>query len=53
MRLIGGEVLWVDDEKTALTLTNKVERILDVGEILIAYRGFSGKQPPAGSSRLL
>ena len=36
VRLTGGEVIRVDDEKTALTLVNKVERILDVGEILIA-----------------
>ncbi|MFA6362867.1 DNA-directed DNA polymerase II large subunit [Methanoregula sp.] len=46
VRLIGGEVLRVDDEKTALTLMNKVERILDVGEILIAYGEFLENNHP-------
>jgi DNA polymerase II large subunit len=46
VRLIGGEVLRVDDEKTALTLTNKVERIIDVGEILIAYGDFLENNHP-------
>jgi len=46
VRLIGGEVLRVDDEKTALTLVNKVERILDVGEILIAYGDFLENNHP-------
>ncbi len=46
VRLIGGEVLRVDDEKTALSLTNKVERILDVGEILIAYGEFLENNHP-------
>ena len=46
VRLIGGEVIRVDDEKTALTLTKKVERILDVGEILIAYGDFLENNHP-------
>ena len=46
VRLIGGEVLRVDDEKTALSLTNKVERILDVGEILIVYGDFLENNHP-------
>jgi len=46
VRLIGGEVIRVDDEKTALTLVNKVERILDVGEILIAYGDFLENNHP-------
>jgi DNA polymerase II large subunit len=46
VRLIGGEVIRVDDEKTALALTKKVERILDVGEILIAYGDFLENNHP-------
>ncbi len=46
VRLAGGEVLRVDDEKTALALTKKVERILDVGEILIAYGDFLENNHP-------
>ncbi|MFY9983044.1 MAG: DNA-directed DNA polymerase II large subunit [Methanoregula sp.] len=46
VRLTGGEVIRVDDEKTALTLVNKVERILDVGEILIAYGDFLENNHP-------
>jgi DNA polymerase II large subunit len=46
VRLKGGEVLRVDDEKTALSLENKVERILDVGEILIAYGDFLENNHP-------
>ncbi|HNX18319.1 MAG TPA: DNA polymerase II large subunit, partial [Methanoregula sp.] len=46
VRLKGGEVLKVNDEKTALTLVNKVERIIDVGEILIAYGDFLENNHP-------
>ncbi|MGA2161584.1 MAG: DNA-directed DNA polymerase II large subunit [Methanoregula sp.] len=46
VRLIGGEVIRVDDEKIALTLTKRVERILDVGEILIAYGDFLENNHP-------
>ena len=46
VRLTGGEVLRVDDEKTALAVSSKVERILDVGEILIAYGEFLENNHP-------
>ena len=46
VRLTGGEVIRVDDEKTALTVMSKVERIIDVGEILIAYGDFLENNHP-------
>jgi DNA polymerase II large subunit len=46
IRLTGGEVIRVDDEKTALAVMSKVERILDVGEILIAYGDFLENNHP-------
>ncbi|MGA2105140.1 MAG: DNA-directed DNA polymerase II large subunit [Methanoregula sp.] len=46
VRLTGGEVIRVDDEKTALTVLSKVERIIDVGEILIAYGDFLENNHP-------
>lgn len=46
IRLKGGEVVRVDDEKTALSLMGKVERILDVGEILVAYGDFLENNHP-------
>ncbi|MFZ0004942.1 MAG: DNA-directed DNA polymerase II large subunit [Methanoregula sp.] len=46
VRLTGGEVIRVDDEKTALAVISKVERILDVGEILIAYGDFLENNHP-------
>jgi len=46
VRLTGGDVVRVDDEKTALALINRVERIIDVGEILIAYGDFLENNHP-------
>ena len=46
VRLKGGDVVRVDDENTALSLMGKVERILDVGEILIAYGEFLENNHP-------
>ncbi len=46
VRLTGGEVIRVDDEKTALAVLSKVERILDVGEILVAYGDFLENNHP-------
>lgn len=40
VRLYSGEVLRVDDIPTAIKLENSVERILDVGEILVSYGEF-------------
>ena len=46
VRLTNGEVLRVDDEETAQSLTTGVEKILDVGEILISYGEFLENNHP-------
>jgi len=46
VRLKGGDVVRIDDEKTAIALEGKVERVLDVGEILIAYGDFLENNHP-------
>ena len=46
VRLKNGDVLRVDDEATAITLQPRIERILDVGEILISYGDFLENNHP-------
>ncbi|MGE5831328.1 MAG: DNA-directed DNA polymerase II large subunit [Methanomicrobiales archaeon] len=46
VRLANGDVLRIDDEKTALALAGQVERILDVGEILIGFGEFLENNHP-------
>jgi DNA polymerase II large subunit len=46
IRLKNGDVLRIDDEKTALALAGQVERILDVGEILIGFGEFLENNHP-------
>ncbi|MDD1669382.1 MAG: DNA polymerase II large subunit, partial [Methanomicrobiales archaeon] len=46
VRLRNGDVLRIDDGKTAAALVDQVERILDNGEILIAYGEFLENNHP-------
>ena len=46
VRLTNGDVLRVDDEATAVALLPRIERILDVGEILISYGDFLENNHP-------
>ena len=46
VRLAGGTVLRIDDEATAKRLSPSVERILDVGEILISFGEFLENNHP-------
>jgi DNA polymerase II large subunit len=46
VRLANGDVLRVDDEATAIRLLPQVNRILDVGEILISYGDFLENNHP-------
>jgi DNA polymerase II large subunit len=46
VRLNNGTVLRIDDEATALRLMNGVDRILDVGEILISFGEFLENNHP-------
>jgi DNA polymerase II large subunit len=46
VRLAGGDVLRIDDEKTAVALAGRVERILDCGEILIGFGEFLENNHP-------
>ncbi|MFA7302940.1 MAG: DNA polymerase II large subunit, partial [Methanoregula sp.] len=46
VRLTNGDVLRVDDEATAVALVPRIERILDVGEILISYGDFLENNHP-------
>ncbi len=46
VRLTNGDVLRVDDEATAVRLVPRIERILDVGEILISYGDFLENNHP-------
>ena len=46
VRLKNGDVLRIDDEATAKRLNAKIERILDVGEILISYGEFLENNHP-------
>ncbi|HXW99558.1 MAG TPA: DNA polymerase II large subunit [Methanomicrobiales archaeon] len=46
VRLANGDVMRIDDEATAIALAGKVERILDVGEILIGYGEFLENNHP-------
>ncbi len=46
VRLAGGTVLRIDDEVTARKLNPSIERILDVGEILISYGEFLENNHP-------
>ncbi|HDJ38487.1 MAG TPA: DNA polymerase II large subunit [Methanosarcinales archaeon] len=46
VRLFGGEVLHINDEKQAVRLHDRVEKILDVGEILVNYGDFLENNHP-------
>jgi len=46
VRLFGGDVVRIDDEKEAVRLHDRVEEILDVGEILINYGDFLENNHP-------
>jgi len=46
VRLVNGDVLRIDDEKTAIALADQVEQILDVGEILIGFGEFLENNHP-------
>ncbi len=46
VRLFGGEVVRIDDEKEAVRLHDRVEEILDIGEILINYGDFLENNHP-------
>ena len=46
VRLTGGDVLRVDDETAAIALLPRIEKILDVGEILISYGDFLENNHP-------
>jgi DNA polymerase II large subunit len=46
VRLGNGDVLRIDDEKTALSLVDRVDRILDAGEILIGFGEFLENNHP-------
>jgi DNA polymerase II large subunit len=46
VRLFGGDVMRIDDEKEAVRLHDRVEEILDVGEILINYGDFLENNHP-------
>ncbi|MCX6696923.1 MAG: DNA-directed DNA polymerase II large subunit [Methanoregula sp.] len=46
VRLKNGDVLRVDNEAMAITLQPRIERILDVGEILISYGDFLENNHP-------
>ncbi|MDD1666035.1 MAG: DNA polymerase II large subunit, partial [Methanomicrobiales archaeon] len=46
VRLTNGDVLRIDDEKTALALADRVDRILDDGEILIGFGEFLENNHP-------
>ncbi|MDD1661675.1 MAG: DNA polymerase II large subunit, partial [Methanomicrobiales archaeon] len=46
VRLTNGDVLRIDDEETAVALADRVERILDVGEILIGFGEFLENNHP-------
>jgi len=46
VRLRNGDVLRIDDETTAKRLVNGIEKILDVGEILISYGEFLENNHP-------
>jgi DNA polymerase II large subunit len=46
VRLMNGDVLRIDDEATAKRLNAGIERILDVGEILISYGEFLENNHP-------
>ena len=46
VRLKNGDVLRIDDEATAKRLDAKIEKILDVGEILISYGEFLENNHP-------
>jgi len=46
VRLFGGDVMRIDDEKEAALLHDRVEEILDVGEILINYGDFLENNHP-------
>ena len=46
VRLKSGEVLRIDDTSTALRLADQVDRILDVGEILISFGEFLENNHP-------
>ena len=46
VRLQNGDVLRIDDEATAKQLNSKIERILDVGEILISFGEFLENNHP-------
>jgi len=46
VRLVGGTVLRIDDEAIAKKLSPSVERILDVGEILISFGEFLENNHP-------
>ncbi len=46
VRLKNGDVLRIDDEATAKRLNTDIERILDVGEILISYGEFLENNHP-------
>ena len=46
VRLKNGDVLRIDDEETAKRLETKIEKILDVGEILISYGEFLENNHP-------
>ena len=46
VRLTNGDVLRVDDEAAAIALVPRIERILDVGEILLSYGDFLENNHP-------
>jgi DNA polymerase II large subunit len=46
VRLYNGDVLRIDDEKTAIELHSQVETIIDIGEILINYGDFLENNHP-------
>jgi DNA polymerase II large subunit len=46
VRLVGGTVLRIDDEVTAKKLSQNIEKILDVGEILISFGEFLENNHP-------
>ena len=46
VRLKNGDVLRIDDEKTAVALAGQVDRILDCGEILIGFGEFLENNHP-------
>ena len=46
VRLKNGDVLRIDDEATARRLQSRIEKILDVGEILISYGEFLENNHP-------